>query len=81
MASNRKNVASKAAGNKDLGEGKQAESAPRATSGARSSPKVTAKTSAASYVLSAPKGPRTISHRRIKEAVEKVVRERHVANG
>jgi hypothetical protein len=42
---------------------------------------VTAKSSAASYVLSAPKGPRTISHRRMKEAVEKVVRERHVASG
>ena len=36
---------------------------------------------AASYILSAPKGPRTVSHRQIKTAVEKVFRERAEANG
>ncbi len=37
--------------------------------------------STASYILSAPKGARTLSHRRIKTAVEKVFRERAEANG
>jgi hypothetical protein len=82
MASDRKNVESKAAaGIKGVRKGKQAEAAPRTTSAAKPTPKVAAKSTAASYVLSAPKGPRTVSHRRIKAAVEKVVRERHVANG
>jgi hypothetical protein len=35
---------------------------------------------AASYVLSAPKGPRTISHKQIKQAVEKVFRDRLAGN-
>jgi hypothetical protein len=79
MASDRKNVESKAAaGIKGVRKGKQA---PRTTSAAKPTPKVAAKSTGASYVLSAPKGPRTVSHRRIKAAVEKVVRERHVANG
>jgi hypothetical protein len=37
--------------------------------------------SADSYILSAPRGARTISHRQIKTAVEKVFRERAEANG
>lgn len=32
--------------------------------------------SAAAHILSAPKGPRTVSHRKMKDAVEKVFRER-----
>jgi hypothetical protein len=36
--------------------------------------------SKASYILAAPKGSRTVSHRRIKEAVEKVFRERAQPN-
>ena len=35
--------------------------------------------SAAAHILAAPKGPRTVSHRRIKDAVEKVFRERSTA--
>ncbi len=38
--------------------------------------KAVAEKSAAAHILSAPKGPRTVSHRKIKDAVEKVFRER-----
>ena len=34
----------------------------------------------AGYILAAPKGPRTVSHRRIKQAVDKVFRERSGAD-
>lgn len=43
--------------------------------------KASSRNIAGSYVLSAPNGPRTLSHRRIKAAVEKVFRERAYANG
>jgi hypothetical protein len=36
--------------------------------------------SAAAHIKAAPKGPRTVSHRRIAAAVEKVFRERSLAN-
>lgn len=32
------------------------------------------------YILSAPKGPRTLTHRQIKQAVEKVFEERYGAD-
>jgi len=35
---------------------------------------------AAAHILDAAKGPRTVSHRRIKSAVEKVLRERSLAD-
>jgi len=35
----------------------------------------------AAHILSAPKGPRTLTHREIKKAVEKVFRERYGAHG
>jgi hypothetical protein len=35
----------------------------------------------AAHIMAAPKGPRTVSHRRIVEAVEKVFRERDVMHG
>lgn len=73
------------AGTKRLGQKRL--TAPR-IAGAKTQPKSTksaAKTSsreaAGSYILSAPKGPRTLSHRRIKEAVEKVFQGRDYANG
>jgi hypothetical protein len=37
-------------------------------------------TKAAAHILGAAKGPRTVSHRRIKSAVEKVLRERSLAD-
>ncbi len=36
--------------------------------------------STADHILAAPKGPRTVSHRRIKDAVEKVFQERSRAD-
>jgi hypothetical protein len=36
--------------------------------------------SPAAHIKAAPKGPRTVSHRRIVAAVEKVFRERSMAN-
>ncbi|MBV9537404.1 MAG: hypothetical protein JOY70_00575 [Acidisphaera sp.] len=36
---------------------------------------------AAAHVLSAPKGPRTVTHRELKAAVDKVFRERAATSG
>jgi hypothetical protein len=36
--------------------------------------------SPAAHIMAAPKGPRNVSHRRIAEAVDKVFRERTIAN-
>jgi hypothetical protein len=43
-----------------------------------SKPSVTGK--AAAHILSAPKGPRSVTHDQIKKAVAKVFRERHSAD-
>ena len=53
----------------------------RTTAAKRGAAAVTAKKArvskrAAAHIMSAPKGPRTVSHQRIKAAVEKVFRER-----
>ena len=48
---------------------------------AKSAAKASSRKAAGSYILSAPKGPRTLSHRRIKQAVERVFQERDYANG
>jgi hypothetical protein len=42
----------------------------------KASPAKMASAKAGAHILQAAKGPRTISHRKIKEAVEKVFRER-----
>jgi hypothetical protein len=42
--------------------------------------KASARKAAAPHILAAPKGPRTVSHRRIKQAVDKVFRERSGAD-
>ncbi len=50
-------------------------------SAARAAPrKAAARSSTAGHIMEAPKGPRTVSHRRIQEAVEKVFRERNPAH-
>jgi hypothetical protein len=36
--------------------------------------------SPAAHIMAAPKGPRTVSHRRIAEAVDRIFRERTMAN-
>lgn len=46
----------------------------------RKSAKATAAKKAAAYILSAPAGHRTLSHREIKKAVEKVFEERYGTN-
>jgi hypothetical protein len=35
----------------------------------------------AAHIMAAPKGPRTVSHRRIVEAIDKVFRERTITHG
>ena len=47
---------------------------------ARPASKAVGARSAAAHIMAAPKGPRTVSHRRIAEAVDKVFRERTLAN-
>lgn len=42
--------------------------------------KMAARSIAADHIMEAPKGPRTVSHRRIQEAVEKVFRARNPAH-
>ena len=46
---------------------------------AKVGPAKMASATAASHILPAANGPRTVSHRKIKEAVEKVFRERSLA--
>ena len=43
---------------------------------AKTAPAKMASAQAAAHILQAAKGPRTVSHRKIKEAVDKVFRER-----
>jgi hypothetical protein len=56
----------------------------RAISGAKkraaAASKAVGARSPAAHIMAAPKGPRTVSHRRIAEAVDKVFRERTMAN-
>jgi hypothetical protein len=53
-----------------------ANAAPGKTRSAKASPAKMASAKAAAHILQAAKGPRTVSHRKIKEAVDKVFRER-----
>jgi hypothetical protein len=48
---------------------------------AHSASKAAGARSPAAHIMAAPKGPRTVSHRRIAEAVEKVFRERTMTHG
>jgi hypothetical protein len=48
---------------------------------AHSASKVPAACSPAAHIMAAPRGPRTVSHRRIAEAIEKVFRERTITHG
>jgi hypothetical protein len=82
MSANRKSVMSKAGRPQEIGGAKRSAeiSSKKILTAKAPAGKSTNKT-VGSYVLSAPKGPRTVSHKRIKEAVEKVFRERPVANG
>lgn len=51
------------------------------SAGAPSAKKASFAKSAAAHVLSAPKGPRTVTHRELKAAVDKVFRERAATGG
>lgn len=82
MSADRKRAAPKAVRSKEASAGKRsAEAPPKKATAASPDAKHSVKKSTGSYVLSPPNGPRTVSHKRIKEAVEKVFRERLVANG
>ena len=81
MSLNQRRTKTKAAGVTQTGAAQRsADAARKRVTAAKPAPKQTPKKTTGSYVLSAPKGPRTVSHKRIKGAVEKVFRERLVAN-
>ena len=71
----------KAAGGKAASAGERSAEAPKRAAAGKPAATRAGKKASGSYILSAPNGPRTVSHKRIKEAVKAVFRERLVQNG